>query len=841
MNNLIKATRKGDRARFGSEKAHSIALTPLACVICSLLATAPAVVFAETQAAAAHGGFDIEMLRQRGIDPKLAEYFREAAKFTEGVRLVSLVVNGVKLGRVDARFDSQGRLIFNDNLLAKARLRVPASKFVLGGEGEGEGEGDPRYDFVGAYPQTEVTLRPNQEEIFLVVPQEALLGDAPEAGHFSRGGTAGILNYDLLGMRSSFDGGSQDYLSASTEVGFNMGDWIVRSRQMYTRDQDSTRFDQLYTYAQRTLPEYKAVVQGGEININSPVFAGAPITGFQFVPETALLNDSSTGAVVDGIAQSQATVEVRQAGVLVYTTLVPEGPFSLTGIPLLNTGTDLDVTVRETDGGERRFVVPAASFRTTVRTQPGYSFALGKVRDLSDGDGKEPLLATVAGAKNLGAGLTGVAGAMLTEEYQSVGGGADVALRRDTSLSVRNLYANASEEGMTGTQFSVSVGTRLTEKLSTSVSATQQTPGYRELSDTLLDELDGDPFRGRLQRQYTASLGWSDAMLGGFNLSYSTSRSFDDYASNRLTGSWGRSFRHATVTASVETSMGGSGNGADEGDAVYLSVSVPFGSRSVRAYTSRRGDTLRTGVALTDVVNEQVSYRVAAERTDDGGRSGGSNYGSANLSLLPRYAAVDLGYARSGTSTTYNGRISGGVVAHKDGVTLSPYQLQDTFGIVDVGDVSGVKISTPSGPVWTDGAGQAVLPQLHAYRNSRIEVQTASLPRNVDLRNGYQSIEAGRGSVSHLAFDVIQARRVLVTAVDDGNQPLPMGSSVLDTGNNFITSVLDNGTVFLSDADPKQVLKVSLPDDKTCTLTIDFPEESDDEAFYDEAPAVCRA
>lgn len=840
MHKTFKATRKGGRAQLAPTKAHAIAkpaLTPLACVICAVLAAASAPVLAEGQETVVQAmGFDIEMLKQRGIDPKLAEYFREAARFTEGVRVVSLMVNGIKLGRIDARFDQQGQLCFDDNLLAKAHLRVPGPEFVLGGEGEG----GRCYDFVAAYPQTELTLRPNQEEIFLVVPQDALLGDVIESDNFSSGGTAAILNYDVMGMRSSFEGASRDYLSASTEIGFNMGDWIVRSRQMYTKDQDVTRFNPLYTYAQRTLPSYRSVVQAGEININSPVFAGAPITGLQVVPETALQDETGSGAVVEGIAQSQATVEVRQAGVLVYTTLVPEGPFSLTGIPLLNTGTDLDVTVRETNGAERHFVVPAASFRTTVRPQPGYSFALGKVRDLGDGEGKEPLVATAAGAKNLSDSLTATGGVMVAEDYQSVGGGADLSLGRDTGLSLRNLYSNATAEGAKGTQVSVALGTSLTEQLSASVSVTQQTRGYRDISDTLLD-LDDDPFMGRFQSQYTASLGWSDAMLGGFNLAYTSGRSFDGFASNRLTGSWGRTFKHATVTASVETSLGGD-SGADEGNAFYLSVSVPLGSRSVRAYTSKRDDTLRTGAALTEVVNEQVSYRVAAERSATGGDSGGgSNYASANVSLLPRFASLDLGYAQSDTSTSYNGRIAGGVVAHKEGVTLSPYQVQDTFGIVDVGDVAGVKISTSNGPVWTDGDGQAVLPQLAAYRNSRIEVQTASLPRNVDLKNGYQTVGAGRGSVNHLAFDVIQARRVLVTAVDGSNQPLPKGSSVLDTGNNFITTVLDNGTVFLSDADPRQVLKVSLPDDTTCTLTIEYPEETNHEALYDEAPAVCRA
>lgn len=120
-------------------------------------------------------------------------------------------------------------------------------------------------------------------------------------------------------------------------------------------------------------------------------------------------------------------------------------------------------------------------------------------------------------------------------------------------------------------------------------------------------------------------------------------------------------------------------------------------------------------------------------------------------------------------------------------------------------------------------------------------MQTKSLPKRVDLQNGFQAVGAGRGSVNHMAFKVIKAQRILITATDSAGEPLPKGSSVLDGKNNFLTTVLDKGTIFLSDLGPDQVLKVALPDDKRCVLKIDFPKETDNEAFYDVAPAVCHA
>ena len=781
----------------------------------------------------AYAQFDIETLKTRGVDPRLAEYFREAAKFSEGSRVVSLLVNGKNMGRASAQFDHEGELCFDIGLLSKAQLRVPSSEFALSPQGVAA----KCYDLVAAYPQTEVSLRPNRAEVFLVVPQHALKGDAVEAADFSHGGSAALINYDVMAMRSRFAGISRDYLSGATELGFNAGDWIMRSRQVYTKREKQVNFRHLYAYGQRTFTDQKALVQAGEININSPLFSGASILGIQILPETALKSAVGSGAIVEGIAHSQSTVEVRQAGVLIYTTIVPEGPFSLSDIPLINSGSDLDVGVRDINGTERRYVVSAASFRTAGVARPGYTFATGKVRRLGYSDAKPSWVATGTGTWNVLRDLTATAGLMGTQYYQSIGWGGDTRLKGDTTLSVRNLHSVAVKEGVRGTQASVALSSRLTEAVSASVSATQQTIGYRNLLDTT-QSTNMDWYRTRYQSQYSASFGWSSRMLGSFNLSVAPSRTFEGDSSNRLVGSWGQTFKSVTVSASVETSLSGSTEYGSNENTVYMSVSVPLGAmRSVRTYASRRGDRQRAGAMFSDVVNDSLSYHLSTEHSGERGAS----YSSANVSARPLYTSLELGYAQGDESQNYNGRLSGGVVAHKSGVTLSPYQVQDTFGIIKVGDLPGVKIATPSGPVWTDKAGEAVVPQLRAYRQSRIEVQTQSLPRRADLQNGFQVVGAGRGSVSHLQFNVIKAQRLLISAFDGSGRPLPKGSSVLGGKNNFLTTVLDNGTIFLTDSNPEQVFMVSLPDETSCLLNIDFPAATDNDAFYDVTTAVCHA
>ncbi|WP_164671426.1 fimbria/pilus outer membrane usher protein, partial [Pseudomonas viridiflava] len=119
------------------------------------------------------------------------------------------------------------------------------------------------------------------------------------------------------------------------------------------------------------------------------------------------------------------------------------------------------------------------------------------------------------------------------------------------------------------------------------------------------------------------------------------------------------------------------------------------------------------------------------------------------------------------------------------------------FAVLSIGDMAGIKVNTPSGPVWTDWQGQAVASQLSAYGRSPLEVQTRSLPRNADINNGLAMISAGRGAVDRVEFGVGLTRRMLLTVSNDQGAPLPAGASISTASGEFVTLVQDGSQVFL--------------------------------------------
>ncbi|MEF9672047.1 fimbria/pilus outer membrane usher protein [Pseudomonas sp. PCH446] len=88
----------------------------------------------------------------------------------------------------------------------------------------------------------------------------------------------------MLGFDTRSHQGGGRFFSASTEAGFNAGDWIVRSRQLHVANDGQEQTEHLYAYAQRDFLPWQATFQAGQINSAGPLFAGVRLSGVQFMP-----------------------------------------------------------------------------------------------------------------------------------------------------------------------------------------------------------------------------------------------------------------------------------------------------------------------------------------------------------------------------------------------------------------------------------------------------------------------------------------------------------------------------------------------------------------------------
>ncbi|BDB17851.1 putative outer membrane usher protein YhcD [Pseudomonas sp. CYM-20-01] len=776
---------------------------------------------------ATRGTFDPQTLSQRGIDPQLAHLLLEAPRFAPGRHAVNLTVNGQRRERVDAVFDQQGALCFTRGLLDAGNLNVPEQAIDSAQYGA-------CYGFIQAYPQTVIEQDPAALTLSLVVPTDALRPVTQDISGYQTGGFAGLLNYDLTGLYNEYDDNSR-FGSANTEVGFNAGDWIVRSRQVRTWQDNYSRTTHLDAYAQRTFAAQQAVLQAGQISLYNPVLAGTQITGAQVLTETAL-QDQNQGATINGIANSPAQVEVRQNGTLIHSTVVPAGPFSLTDVRRLNSRSDVEVTVKETSGEERRFTVPAAMLGLGLPA-PGYSVAAGRVRKIGNDDGAEPWVVSAGWSGALHPQVSVGAGALMAEDYRSAGLNLGWLPWQDSQLQGTLQAAQATRvQREHGIQTDLSWSQRLSESWSISTAASWRSLGYRDLEDSTYRHPTREQQRTRYRDQQSATASWSHPQFGAFSAGVSRSSSYDGNSSSRALASWGSSFGRVSVSASAEWQMGGR---QQSDNSLYLNISLPLGeTRRARAWARNTGGEHRLGLGVSEQLNDQLSYRVGVER-DSRDQEVESSLG---VSALPYYSQLDFNYTRSNAdNASYQGGARGGVVVHGDGVTFSPYPVRDTFAVMSVGEMAGIKVNTPSGPVWTDWQGQAVVPQLTAYGRSAVEVQTRSLPRNADINNGLAVLSAGRGAVDSVQFGVVVTRRALLSVTNDHGAPLPRGAVVSTDSGEFVTLVQEGSQVFLPNVLEQGALWIKAAGKPRCRLDFELPKKADPDLYFETAPAQCRA
>lgn len=771
--------------------------------------------------------FDTDILKSRGLGIDLNRYFAEAPRFLPGTHSVSVKVNGNNRGTAAVRFSEDGTMCVDNDFLEFAGLMPVSIK-----------ANETCHDLRSDYAQAVINPLPNQETVELYLPPEALNSLSADVKNFQHGGTAGMLNYSLFSTKSDYsgsDGSSNRYSQASLEAGFNAMDWSLRSRYILTDDDGNRNAESIYTYAEHVFVPQRLTMQVGEVNAMSDVLSGIPITGVQLMPTSGLQKDS-TGVSVSGIARtSQARVEVRQNGRLIFNTLVPAGPFTLDDVPMVRNNVDLDVTVVESDGSSNHYIVPAASVKARNLSRPnGLTVSAGQVRGI-DSDYSDPLVFNVSDGWRIFPWMNLLASGVVAEDYQAAGARTEFMVTDgwnvSTSMAASKAHFGDSDNGIKN---ELQSDYSLTENVGLSASVAHYSGDYRELADAMDDDYEG------YDNSYSGNVRWSTQLAGAFSAGLSYNQAAGEGEDSRyLLLTWGKTFKYASINVNWQSAVGSTDDDQDD-DLLYINLSIPLGgSQSLSSYMRKQGDSTSYGLANSGSLGSDTSYYISADRDQETKEN--SFNGNINTNL--HYTQLSVGGGTSGDNQrNYNATLSGGIAMHKDGVTFSPYSIKDTFAIARLSEPkAGVEITTPQGTVWTDRWGQAVIPGLTEWRNSRIEVDANKLPQSMTLANGTKYIAAAHGSVSEVSFKVLNSRRVMLRIKQADGKPLTKGLSVVDDKDNYIVTVVDDGHVFLNDADRVAALYAINDDNqRLCRLEFALPEKHDEDAFYEEVNGVCR-
>lgn len=181
-----------------------------------------------------------------------------------------------------------------------------------------------------------------------------------------------------------------------------------------------------------------------------------------------------------------------------------------------------------------------------------------------------------------------------------------------------------------------------------------------------------------------------------------------------------------------------------------------------------------SGVYGTLLPDNNLNYSVQVGNTHGGNTSSGTS-GYSSLNYRGAYGNTNIGYSRSGDSSQIYYGMSGGIIAHADGITFGQ-PLGDTMVLVKAPGADNVKIENQTG-IHTDWRGYAILPFATEYRENRVALNANSLADNVELDETVVTVIPTHGAIARATFNAQIGGKVLMT-LKYGNKSVPFGAIV---------------------------------------------------------------
>ncbi|HHP0396743.1 fimbria/pilus outer membrane usher protein [Acinetobacter baumannii] len=261
------------------------------------------------------------------------------------------------------------------------------------------------------------------------IPQVALQKNAQgyvDPRLWDRGINAAFFAYNASAYRIVNNNHETNHAFMGTNVGLNLYDWQLRhTGQWKWQDHNEIQekvssYTSNNTYAQKAFPKLNSVVTLGDYFTNNNFFDALPYRGINISSDDRMLPNSMLGYApqIRGYAKTNAKVEVRQQGNLIYQTTVTPGSFEINDLYPTGFGGELQVSIYETNGEIQKFSIPYASVVEMLRPKMSrYSFTLGHFRDANIN--LKPWLVQGKYQRGINNYLTSYTGFQATENYQS--------------------------------------------------------------------------------------------------------------------------------------------------------------------------------------------------------------------------------------------------------------------------------------------------------------------------------------------------------------------------------------------------------------------------------------
>lgn len=796
---------------------------------------------------------EIDNPSSQGVDLSAFENGEQAA----GVYRVDVIVNGQMVDTRDITFRQVKEGSQEANLqpcLSVSVLQSYGIKTSLFPEIKNEDE----CVNLAAIPQASAEFLFTTQKLLLSIPQAAMTAQArgyvaPEL--WDEGISALLLNYSATGSNTqarnnSAKNDNSQYINL--RPGANLGPWRLRNYSTWNRDNNGrSQWDSVYTYVQRDIIALKSQMTLGDSSTPSDVFDSIPFRGGQIASDEEMIPDSMKGyaPVVRGIARTNARIIIRQNGYVIYENYVAPGAFEITDMYPTGGSGDLYVTIKEADGSEQYLVIPFASLPVLQREgRLKYSLTGGQYRSYSSSVENTPLAQGTA-IYGLPRGFTLYGGVQESSKYQSlaVGLGKNLGDIGAISVDVTQGWSRPKEgEKSNGESWRIRYSKNFADTGTNFAIAGYRysTSGFysmQEILDSYSDQsVNPDRRRNRAETTLSQTLGQYFGALTFTAIRedyWSINKTMESYGAS-YNNSWnGVSFNLGYSWNKNSTADGSNGGKLYDNDQQFsLSVSVPlerFLSTTWANYSlnsSKNGNTTHSvGMSGNALQGNALNWSV-----QQGYGTDGVGYtGNLNGDYRGTYGEVQAGYGYDKNSDRLSYGVSGGILAHADGITLAQ-PFGETLGLVKAPGAKGVGVSNQDG-VKTDFRGYTVVSNLSPYRKNDITLDPEAMPDDVEMELTSKTVVPTRGAVVRAEYIASVGLRVLLTLNRANGKMVPFGAIATPVNTDvkeqgFIVG--DVGQVYLTGLTERidMLVKWGETPADLCRVKTDLPAPKPDES-----------
>lgn len=721
--------------------------------------------------------------------------------YAPGRYLVDISLNGKDAGKqiLDVTPQDAEALCLTENWLEKSGIYLSRDYFRQGYDAS-------RQCYVlSKAAAVKVDFDIATQSLSLAIPQQGLT-KMSETVEWDYGSSAFRVNYNA----NTNTGRNNTSAFGSADLKANMGHWVVNSMATASggKGGDSETSIDMFT-ATRSLRSLSADLAVGKTQTGDSLLGSTGTYGMSLSRNNSMKpGNLGYTPLFSGIANGPSRVTLSQNGRILYSEVVPAGPFIIADVPLYNSG---DVTMKVTgdNGGEQTQVFPLSVIGGLLSPgQHEFNMAAG----LPDDDSN-----MVGGvfAASYGYGFNGLtlhAGGVFNQGWQGGSGGAVVGLGSLGAVSADGAYMVAryqTQANRSGNKVQLAWTKQLeTTNTGLRLSWSRQDETFEMMSsfdptNVLQQENKGrrvkDEWNGGISQPVGGLFSLS---MSGWQRSYYPQSGRDSNAGDRgrergITGALSTQIN--SVNLNIATSGSRNAQGMNNW-ALSASVSVPFTLlerkySSSTSINSSRGGGVGLNSGISGSLSDRFSYGVGGGRDSEGGAS---SYLNASYAGERAWVSGALNQSTSGGA---GGSLSasGSVVGMPDagGIVLSR-TTGDTVAVVSVKDTPGVKVTSAYGE--TDSDGNLVV-ALNSYDWNTVTVDAGTLPLNTELTSTSQKVVPSEKAVVWMPFDALKVRRYLLQVKQKDGEFVAGGTWARDSKNTPLGFVANNGVLMINAVD----------------------------------------